>query len=413
MKLAVMSDIHIGIASRSKDLCPAPSGYLVEDSKRYEKKIDDSYQEKFFNFIKRENLSADYLLLPGDITNRAHPREVELASKFILSTAESLGVPEDKIVFVPGNHDVDWSVIDPEDTTGVRWEQRYAPIGHKNFHFQTLIEQGNGNVLTPPYFSVWEYQDMVVVGYNSASHDSPLSKDEAHHGLADPKHLSKIHEYLEDYPETDDRIRLFLVHHHSINFKAPIPETPDFSLMVNADSLLSLLHKCKFDLLIHGHMHHPRFETHTTHSYPHLPILCSGSFSAEIDTKWAGTVDNQFHIVTVSGRTGSENLIKGQINSWTHNHCRGWVPSEESVSGIHHIIPFGSYLMPNELDAPLESFIKIWFEKHDYILWKDVIKKYPDLKHLPIDSAIEAFKRMADIFNRQTMYQTLKDLILY
>lgn len=183
--------------------------------------------------------------------------------------------------------------------------------------------------------------------------------------------------------------------------------------MTNARSLLSLLHECDFDLLIHGHKHHPRFDTHSTQTYSHLPILCSGSFSIEINTQWAGTIDNQFHLVTVNGRSGSENCITGKITSWSHNHSRGWIPSEESTSGIHHIIPFGSYVMPHELDARLEPFIKQWLAQHDHILWRQIVEAFPDLEHLPLNSAIAAFKRMEQKIGRQSMYQTLKDLILY
>jgi len=211
----------------------------------------------------------------------------------------------------------------------------------------------------------------------------------------------------------DGRVRLFIVHHHLFDFSSPIPRMPDFSLMTNAERLLTILHERSFDLIIHGHKHHPRFETHCTQTYSHIPIICSGSFSVEIDTQWAGTIGNQFHVVTIDGRAGSESLIKGKITSWTNNPSKGWIPSDEATSGIHHIIPFGSYVMSNELDTRLEPFIRKWLTNHDHILWRQVIKTFPDLEHLPIDSAIAAFNRMGKRLGRQSMYDTLKDLILY
>ncbi|MFA6470689.1 MAG: metallophosphoesterase [Candidatus Latescibacterota bacterium] len=413
MNLAVISDLHVGLAARSKDLCPEPPTTSRNHRAKYDSKTDNSYRQKFVEFVKREVITADYLVLPGDITDKADPREVRIASEFVLQASDALGVPHDKIIFVPGNHDVDWSVFDPNDDTGVRWGQRYDPIGHCNFHFRQRIGQGDGDILSPPHFIAWAFDNLLAVCYNSASHDSPVSEDVAHHGLADPTHLDAICEYIKHIGHSDDQVRLFLVHHHPLDFATPIPRTPDFSLMTNAESLLTLLHEYGFDLLIHGHRHHPRFETHNTQTYPHLPILCSGSFSVEIDTQWAGTIDNQFHLVTVSGRGGIENRINGKITSWTNNHCRGWIPSEESTSGIHHVIPFGSYVMPRELDARLEPFIRQWLKTHDHILWKQIVEEFPDLEHLPLNSALEAFKRMAQRFGRKTMYEILKDLILY
>lgn len=413
MNIAVMSDLHVGLAARAKDLCPEPPPTPRKDALKYKTKVDDAYKQKFLQFLQSETISADYLVLPGDITHQARPREVQIASEFILQAAEALCVSQNKIVFVPGNHDVDWSVFDRNDNTGVRWGQRYDPIGHENFHFKNLIENGQGNVLSPPHFTAWNFDDLLVIGYNSASHDSPVQEDIVHHGLADPDHLDSIRAYVMNIGPPDGRLRLFVVHHHPLAFSEPIPETADFSLMTNAENLLTLLHECGFDLLIHGHKHHPRFETHSTQTYPHLPILCSGSFSVEIDTQWAGTVNNQFHLVTVDGREGENNRIKGKIISWTNNHSRGWIPSEESTSGIHHIIPFGSYVMPQELDARLEPFITQWFTDHEHILWKQIIERFPDLQYLPLNSAIAAFKRMEHRLGRQSMHQTCKDLILY
>jgi predicted phosphodiesterase len=303
-------------------------------------------------------------------------------------------------------------VFDPSDDTGVRWGQRYEPLGYTGFHFRNIINQGEGDVLSPPHFIAWNFEDLVAVAYNSASHDKPIPEDAAHHGLADPQHLDAIRMYLTRIGPPDGRVRLFLVHHHILDFNNPIPRISDFSLMTNAENLLSLLHETGFDLLIHGHLHHPRFETHSTQTYAPLPILCSGSFSVEIDTLWAGTIDNQFHLVTINGRDGSENLITGKIKSWSNNRFRGWIPSDESTSGIYHVIPFGSYVMPKELDARLEPFIREWLTGHDHILWRKVVEVFPNLEHLPINSAIAAFKRIAQRLGRQTMYET-KDLILY
>jgi len=413
MIFAVMSDLHIGLAARAKDLCPVPPKVPRKDYKKYDSKSDANFRQDFVDFIASENIRANYLVLPGDITNRATPQEVALASEFILQAADALQVPHDRIVFTPGNHDVDWTVVDPTDMTGIRWDQRYVPIGSPRFHFRNLINNGDGDILSTPYFTAWTFDNLLVLSYNSASHDTPTAENGAHHGLADPLHLAQIRNYLTTNPHPEGQVRLFLVHHHMLDFSEPILDKPDFSLMTNAENLLNLLHEFGFDLVIHGHKHQPRFETHCTQTFPHLPILCAGSFSVEIDTQWAGTIDNQFHIVNVNGRDGTENNITGTITSWTNNRSRGWIPSDEFTSGIHHVIPFGNYVMPNELDVRLEPFIREWLLANDHILWSNVVGQFPELEHLPLKSAIEAFNRMARLLGRETMYKSLKHLILY
>ena len=68
---------------------------------------------------------------------------------------------------------------------------------------------------------------------------------------------------------------------------------------------------------------------------------------------------------------------------------------------------------PDELDALLEPFVTQWFTQHDHVTWRQIITQYPDLEHLPLNSAMAAFDRLALRLHKQTMYQTLRDLMLY
>ena len=121
IKLAVISDIHAGEGARARDLCPT-------SVKTRTSILDDDYQDKFFKFVSDNHLAADYLVLPGDVTHKAHPEEVQLASEFVVAAAKALSIKETNIIFVPGNHDVDWSVMSLPDATGLRRKQRYDPI---------------------------------------------------------------------------------------------------------------------------------------------------------------------------------------------------------------------------------------------------------------------------------------------
>lgn len=411
-----MSDLHVGINARSKDLCPLPSkSNRVADRKykeKYNSKIEDDLRSEFYRFLEEEEIHADYLVLPGDLTNTGHPNEVKIASAFIEEVAEKLGVESCKILFTPGNHDTDWDCYDEKDLTGIKWEQRYCAIGHKNYCFRKQIALGDGDLFGLPYFTIWRFADLLAVSYNSASHDSPMPKNKIHHGHAIQEYLDKLKFSLDALEISDDVIRVFIVHHHLMDFSSPFPDDADFSLMTNGENLLNLLHEMNFDLVIHGHKHHPRFETHSTKTYSYIPILCSGSFSALISTRWAGKIKNQFHLITIDGRDGENKLIKGNVKSWA-NHYDGWEKSELKSCGIHHYIPFGSYVMPKELDAAIEPFIKECIKKAKCVTWEEVINSFPELKYLPLDSAILSFHRIADKYKMKTMHETLKDLILY
>lgn len=402
LQLAVISDIHVGERARARDLCP-------ENTPGRKTKLDDKYKEKFLQFLKEENLRADYLILPGDVTHSAQPDEVKIASELIDAVAAALGVKLENIVFVPGNHDVDWEVLKLLDSTGLRHQQRYDPIRHKNFHFKTIVERGNGSLFEAPHFTVWAYNDLLVVGYNSSHHDKPK---ELHHGLINPGHFEEMRKVLATFTPSYDQLRLFLVHHHPLQYSDPTPDPPDVSIMVNAEQLQALLREFNFDILVHGHKHLPRFNTYSLNGSPEVAILCSGSFSVQIDTRWTGTVNNQFHLITVDGRDSEEHLIFGRVDSWSYYYTRGWVPSDATHDGIPPLEPFGTYFRPAKLESLLRPILERGFTIHDFIEWSWVLEQDPALRHVRPEVVVRALDQLATDGNFRRLHDTPEKIIL-
>lgn len=382
LRIAVISDLHVGVSARARDLCPSDSNAP-----------ETGYRQKFLAFIATARLSADYLVLPGDVSNHATPEEVSLASDVVIEIAAALGVAMDRVFFVPGNHDVDWSVMSGKgDPTGLRMGQRYDPINGRDWVFSEIISRSAESLLEDPYFSVWEDEDVVAIGYNSSSHDGPTTS--VHHGLISNESLSLLDSKLDSLDLSPARLRLFLVHHHPVQYSDPIPNEPDFSAMTNAGNLLRLLARRRFDLVIHGHKHSPRFETHIIDSAFPLAILCAGSFAAILDTRWSGFVNNQFHLIEVNGRDGANETIYGIVSSWTYLCGRGWLASQPN-NGIPHISPFGTYMLPGELRTALEPIVGSLLETKSFVEWSEVLKGAPRLKHLKPERVVEVLDYLA------------------
>jgi UDP-2,3-diacylglucosamine pyrophosphatase LpxH len=403
LSLAVISDIHVGDRARARDLCP-------DNAPGRDAKLDEKYKERFLQFLKTSALRADYLVLPGDVTSGAQPDEVKIASEFIAAAAVALGVRMANVLFVPGNHDVDWEVLKLPDSTGVRHRQRFDPIRHKDFHFKAIVERGSGSLFDAPHFTVWNYSDLLVVGYNSAHHDKPTK--ELHHGLIDRAHVEEMRRVLPRFTPSEDQLRLFLVHHHPLQYSEPTPDPPDVSIMVNAEQLQALLREFKFDILVHGHKHLPHFCTYSLDGSPEVAILCSGSFSVQIDTRWTGTINNQFHLITIDGRDPEEHLILGRVNSWSYYYTRGWVPSEAVHDGIPHVEPFGTYIRATKLESVLRPILEDGFKIHDFVEWSWVLDQAPALAHVRPEQIISALDRLAGEGNFRRLHDTPEKLIL-
>jgi len=79
----------------------------------------------------------DYLVLSGDITNRATPQEFEKAREFVSKLMERFGLTAERCIIVPGNHDLDW------DTPAYEWKKR-RQVDVNRLKSGTFIEAGDG-----------------------------------------------------------------------------------------------------------------------------------------------------------------------------------------------------------------------------------------------------------------------------
>jgi GTPase SAR1 family protein/predicted phosphodiesterase len=52
----------------------------------------------------------DYLVISGDITNRASAEEFQKALEFVSALRDQFGLTSERCIIVPGNHDLDWKV---------------------------------------------------------------------------------------------------------------------------------------------------------------------------------------------------------------------------------------------------------------------------------------------------------------
>ncbi len=388
LRLAVISDLHIGKTARAKDLCPH-ADYIG---------VDEKYVNKFIDFINSENIKADYLIIPGDITGRADPLEFELASNVIIQIGNALNIPEEKFIFVPGNHDKDWNVLRPgeEDSTGVRTAQMYQSIKHDKWIFNRILERSDHCMLSENCLAIWKFDDLVVVGCNSSWHDNGNSR--IHHGLVKEDSLSWLDRELTKIDSLNQKIKVFLVHHHPIQYSNHIPDQSDHSIMTNAGNLLDLLNKYKFDMLLHGHKHVPHFRGEVVNSGFPLIILGAGSFSCQLDYSYSGHASNLFHLLEVDGRDEKTNCISGCLKNWSFLCGHGWQPSSKH-DGIISKIGFGTHTTPNEIKHKLLPIIQRILKKYDFVKWADLVDEIPEYEYLHPERISEVLKEIGADLN--------------
>lgn len=381
VNIAIISDLHVGGGAKGRD-------FSLDDSPAA---AVDNYLEQFEKFATAGGIKADYLLIPGDISNSADQAEFKLASDLIEKIALSLGVDKKKILFCPGNHDADWKACralaplkaSPEAII----KAKYFSLHTEKLLFSENLSFAQGRFDEYPYLVTWDFDDVLVCSLNTAAFDSPEKRP--HHGEVKPEQLDKINSILDGLPSSG-KLKIFILHHHPKNYLDRTFSAPDFSAMTNAEGLTDMLSRHAFDFVIHGHKHIPRFTMSIPTPGNPLWILCAGSFSASLDHRYFEAIGNNFHLVEFHSRCDNR-YARGVVHSWTHYSGAGWTPSRAKGS-LDSQNFFGAYAPTNTLRNDLRNALESKLVSREYIEWREFIKEHGAFRYYSNEMLRDALK---------------------
>lgn len=388
LRIAVISDMHVGTSARGLDLCPHD---LEPDQKtgRHEDYIG-LFEDLARSPAVTSNGKFDMLCITGDISNEGHPDEFTTADLALRKIAASLNIGENSIFFAPGNHDLNWAVMDLKPTAF--WStQRYAPLPQENLSFSRRhADIKHGSLDKEPFYVVWETGDAIIVSINSAAYDKPTAKP--HNGIVKQRTVEDLDDHFRNKYSGDTRYRICLLHHHLEQYSEPLPDIADFSTAVNAENLIAALGAHHFDLVLHGHKHHPRLKTYQNdNKHPYIS-LCAGSFSAILHPLYYENISNLFHIVNIEGRDVATGGIKGRVETWSHS-ANSWMMTNK-VRGLHAIEAFGSNASPIEIEAQILRAAIRNVQTAKFCTWSQMVSNEPGLGHIRTATAFELLKKV-------------------
>ena len=374
IKFAIVSDLHIGEHAREFDMRPAGKAPYPDYP---------GYLHYFSKVIEENALSADVLVVSGDVTHQAQPSQFAHASKVIKKLAEMLSVPAGQIIIVPGNHDLNWDVakLATESNEPFWLDYRFAPFrdGSQSVGCdETMISA----LLEPPHFFVHDHAQADIWCFNSAAYDLPEQKP--HRGEIKELHRSALQAQLQSRysGKTKDKFRIFVTHHHPKPQPELYPDIPDFSGMVNGESLLDLLIEHRFDLVLHGHKHRPWCRPFLESGKDPIVVWCSGSFAQTLGAAYYGSIGNLWHFAEVQGVNHAGHCF-GLVRSWAFAPAQGWVPSRPAHHGVDHITPFG-YLADRATILDLtKTELKAKLAAKSNIRWEEIRAKHSVLQFQP------------------------------
>lgn len=320
-----MSDLHCHAkADKSERLTES---FLIAGTRRIPESRHPT--EALLQLIKKGKLTADFVVCPGDLTNRVCEAGMSHAFADLKSIRDAMNAKE--LLCCLGNHDVA-SRGGSVGNDPFRLARELAPgfpvEGHdakdrlesSGFHLFNFKKEKASLLLVN---SVIDHQD----------------EESAKRGTFDDNRLSQLNEYLTKEKSSMASRRIAVMHHHPYLHTFAGHDSSD--VLSNGDAIIECLAKHRFRMIIHGHRHQSRLTIADSPSGP-LVVFAAGSFSA-ILRELSTVTRNLFHIIRIGGGTS---ILKGSIESWEFNFGIGWNPTSVQSSAVAHHQEFSSNSAP-------------------------------------------------------------------
>lgn len=354
VKIGVISDLH----------CTYSSDYKSQDTILFSNTLKNGNRKNQVNelltYLKKNNICADYLLCPGDITNKIDIQGLISGFGYLKEIQTTLGAHQ--LICTPGNHDVDYlhsktGVLEKADDSIKHLDNDHYPLSNA-FYSNSLLNDG---------FCVYTDDTLAILCINSVHNFT--DEENAKSVFIPPKTLDSIEKELINIP-MNINIRMVLIHHHpfsytDLNYRSYGKQ----DYIENGDELLELIHKYDFGLLIHGHKHKARLITHQS-----VTIFCAGGFSA-LQNLQNGDNENTFHIIEIDPRFPK----KGTIRTWSYSQSAGW---KKPSCDFPHITGFGSTANIKNLAHEIANQFDDLRDGKEIIPFQKVKDKFPEISFI-------------------------------
>jgi predicted phosphodiesterase len=319
--------------------------------------------ETFQSLIHTNGIRADYLVVPGDICDKANGKALRAAWAKLNEIADHLGGAE--IVATAGNHDLDS-------------RYRHHPYDPRNVlralqpSFQTSTEP-DINAYWANGLAILQRDNIRFVLLNSCAYHGS-GENELNYGRIDELTLDAFRRRLEE--PTPFVFNVLLCHHSPIPF--PVVGSDPQDHMRNGQNLVQALNNDnKLWIVIHGHRHAARIWWGPG-DFSSPVLLAAGAMGARIPAPYNLRVRNQVHFVELFSNVSPDIQVGGTIQTWDYVVDFGWEKALP-LDGLPAQCGFGHRGNPSVLAGRVQSA----FESHGGpIPWQLVQEEVPEIAFL-------------------------------
>lgn len=367
VRVAVLSDLHFASNEAGEKEAPKETHVILSQQMvPKQHPVGD-----LLRLIDNENLTANIVLCPGDITYHAEQAALKAAWAAINDIASKLGA--DHVIAATGNHDI---VSRDASTSPEIWEQ-LKQLRPKYPYTKATLEQQL--YYWAEHFLVAEVCGIRFVVLNTCNCHA-RGKDEYLHGRVTDYTISQIEDVLSQQGRRD--FNVLLCHHHPMKHPDLSQSFPDYSEMRQGAKLLSMLEGTGDPwIVVHGHKHSPRLDYATGESTDAPLIFSAGSFSAVLSPKYFAGTSNQFYIIELDLDYISKYGKAGLVYAWDWQEGHGWqvAPPKSGTKGrIPNKAGFGHRV---NISYDAQSVAKK-FSGEKRVAWASVEQAFPWIKYV-------------------------------
>ncbi|MEV8631077.1 pentapeptide repeat-containing protein, partial [Streptosporangium sp. NPDC051023] len=244
---------------------------------------------------EEHGVRPDLVVASGDLAEWALPTEFARVGEFLTELSEGLELGRERVVMVPGNHDVSWKKCQAyfddcegdETTPAPPYWPKWQPYFTMFSRFYADISSVGFPKDQP--WTLFEIPELktVVAGLNSTIAESHREAD--HYGYCGEEQLHWFAERLRGHAERG-WLRIGVMHHNP-----QINDQGDDAFLHDRDRFEELLAP-HLHVLLHGHTHEGRIGSFGADG---LPVLCAGSAGVRKQAR-PEEVPNQYQVIRLS-----------------------------------------------------------------------------------------------------------------
>lgn len=315
--LVHLSDLQFGNKNRYKENSPEEIGKRL---------VDD-----LTTLTSRHEFAISGIIVTGDIAETASPREYEIATSFFKFLKNNLNLGHKDFIFVPGNHDINWSLCQAARLRAITYSESFEePFFEKFEPFKKFYDEWFSNeelLFTKDLFSIHinDNSSSVILALNSCVKESEEDKD--HYGFIGINQLKKAVDKLHRLSDRD-MIKIIAFHHNYL-----CRSNLDNENLRDSDELSEIINNAGIDLILHGHRHIAGIEQ-IVNPLTQQKLTIIGAGSAGLDHDYLPDNPNQYGIILFEKDTHKKcKLIMRQFSAQTYGmEGKGKWVADTSVS---------------------------------------------------------------------------------